>query len=301
MVLPTFYLFSWINLIQEKTGLDDVDTCIDPDHWRNYRWPIDYRHNSRGYRDAEWPEDLSNVTWCFGDSFTAGIGVPFTHTWPQVLQQRIKQPCINISMDGASNEWIARKIEELSQEITPKRIIIQWSFTHRRESNELFNLDYQWERFYNDIKDSSWPDCCSVKDFDRLPQHIQKEIVTDFADEEKLKLLDLRHSNYDLFSDENRRLHYVEDQDNNAKNTVECIQRVHCAVPNTDVIHSFIPEFGTLEEQAVVVSSIQQQGLKYVPVFAKLDLGRDGYHYDVLTANYIVDQIVKLIEPVDAI
>jgi hypothetical protein len=44
-------------------------------------------------------------------------------------------------MDGASNEWISRKIVELVNTITPKAIVVQWSFINRRErvllSNEI--------------------------------------------------------------------------------------------------------------------------------------------------------------------
>jgi hypothetical protein len=38
-------------------------------------------------------------------------------------------------MDGASNNWIARKVIELLKIIKPKLIVIQWSFIHRDESN----------------------------------------------------------------------------------------------------------------------------------------------------------------------
>jgi 16S rRNA G966 N2-methylase RsmD len=35
-----------------------------------------------------------------------------------------------------------------------------------------------WERFYNSIKDSHWPDCCNEGQFFKLPKHIQDEVLT---------------------------------------------------------------------------------------------------------------------------
>ena len=80
---------------------------------RQYLHPITYNYNSRGFRDQEWPDsmtELREATWCVGDSFTVGLGSPVTHTWPNVLQQTLQKKTINVSMDGASNNLIARKV-----------------------------------------------------------------------------------------------------------------------------------------------------------------------------------------------
>jgi hypothetical protein len=75
-----------------------------------------------------------------GDSFTSGLGVPYHHTWHQVLSDKLKINTINVSMDGASNSWITRKTIDLL-EIKPKNIIIQWSYIHRRESTDITLTD----------------------------------------------------------------------------------------------------------------------------------------------------------------
>ena len=67
-----------------------------------------------------------------------GLGSPAEHTWPCLLRHRVPYPVINISMDGASNNWIARMSNIIRAGVKPRAIIHQWSYAHRREkdSNE---------------------------------------------------------------------------------------------------------------------------------------------------------------------
>lgn len=135
MILPKFTLPSF------KHQMDTLEHAFNKEHFINYPSNISYQCNSRGFRDNEWPstiEELNNCIWCFGDSFTLGVGVPFDHTWPQILEQKTGRRCINISMNGSSNTWILRKVKEVITEINPKNVVIQWTFMHR---NELANTN----------------------------------------------------------------------------------------------------------------------------------------------------------------
>ena len=134
MILPNFILPGRIGTVEQYSGIDSLDHCVDRDHFRSYPYAIQYQYNSRGYRDQEWPSDLNNAIWCPGDSFTAGIGSPFEHTWPCLLQKISGQPCINISMDGASNDWILRKANELLDQLQPSAIVLHLSYIHRGEN-----------------------------------------------------------------------------------------------------------------------------------------------------------------------
>lgn len=40
------------------------------------------------------------------------------------------------------------------------------------------DLDFHFELFYNNVRDSSWPDCHSIKDSQTLPANLQKELLT---------------------------------------------------------------------------------------------------------------------------
>lgn len=159
MILPDFKIDSLCNSETEFTGIDSIEKCRNKTHFKNYPYKISYKYNSRGFRDDEWPEDLENCVWCFGDSFTKGLGSPREHTWSYILQQRIGHRTINVSMDGASNDWISRKLVELVNTITPKAIVVQWSFISRRErvpapgevvSDENRRTQYREDSTYED-------------------------------------------------------------------------------------------------------------------------------------------------------
>lgn len=140
MILPKIKLVTFSNQCLEYSGLDKLEECFDKEHFLNYPYKVEYKYNSRGFRGPEWPSDLSNICWCIGDSFTAGLGSPFNHTWHYVLAEKANIQTINISMDGASNSWICRKTIDLLA-IKPKNVVIQWSYIHRRETDNIHDLD----------------------------------------------------------------------------------------------------------------------------------------------------------------
>lgn len=131
--LPSVKVWSRINAKFDISGLDDYDRCFNQKWFKAYPYPVSYSYNSRGFRDSEWPELLADAIWCIGDSFTVGIGAPIEHTWPYLLSKATGIRAINIGMDGASNEWIARMSIAIA-EIAPRKIIHQWTYTHRREN-----------------------------------------------------------------------------------------------------------------------------------------------------------------------
>ena len=141
MILSDLFLPYRINQHWVTSGIDSIKRCLNKQHFLNYPHKVEYQYNSRGFRDAEWPEtteELQNAIWCVGDSFTVGIGSPYEFTWPQVLAKATGRRCINVSMDGASNTWISRRARQIIHEINPTHMVVLWSYTHRRE---LPNVD----------------------------------------------------------------------------------------------------------------------------------------------------------------
>jgi hypothetical protein len=132
-ILPDFIINAYANGETLYTGIDSLVNCTDKNYFKNYPYSINYKYNSRGFRDTEWPEQLDDCIWCVGDSFTSGVGQPYEHIWPQVLSNKLNIRTINMSMDGASNNWISRKIVRIAEVIKPKTIIVQWSYVNRRE------------------------------------------------------------------------------------------------------------------------------------------------------------------------
>ena len=297
MILPDFVLLSRVNLEEKFTGMDSKEFCQDPKWFAQYPHAVSYAYNSRGFRDEEWPDDLNCATWCFGDSYTVGLGNPQQHTWPSVLQRKTHTRCINVSLDGASNQWIARKIVSLSQCVAPQCVVVHWSYIHRRESSESAltkTLNGHWCEFYNKIKDTDWPDCLTINDFDQLPEFIQKEIVEIHAGRAEHALLAYRPA-AGVLDDEDRRLYF----DPNSNQAADVADTIRCiATVNTlglKVIHSFVPEFASKSSAAEIIEYLDQQGCCYVAPFHKKDLARDGHHYGAVTADFFTDQIIRLI------
>lgn len=297
MILPDFVLLSRANVEDKFSGIDSTEFCYSSQWFAQYPHPVTYNYNSRGFRDAEWPDDLTRAIWCFGDSFTVGLGSPMDHMWTSMLQRKIHTRCINVSLDGASNQWIARKIESLSQSLMPSCVIVHWSYIHRRESSKSIltkTLDRHWTEFYNKIKDPTWPDCLTVNDFDKLPEFIKQEIVEIHAGRAEHVLL--THCPVPgLIDDESRRLFFdpASDEPADIDDTINCIARVNKLGIN--IVHSFIPGFAVDSAASKIIEYLDQQQCRYVAPFGRLDRARDGFHYDVTTSDFFTDQLIKLI------
>ena len=158
MILPNIILPELVNHYCETSGVDTYEHCFNKSHFKAYPYKVTYQYNSRGFRDKEWPSNLQDCIWCVGDSFTVGLGTIFENTWTQVLSKVSNKPVINISMDGASNQWISRKCIEIIKEINPSNMVIMWSYAHRRESNNATITDLERRMHYKAYQ-TEFDDC----------------------------------------------------------------------------------------------------------------------------------------------
>ena len=166
MILPDFNLTSRSDQHWMYSGIDSFDRCLDKTWFAQYPYAVEYHFNHRGFRDDPWPEsldDLRQAIWCIGDSFTVGVGQPFDHIWPRVLATVTGRRTINISMDGASNEWIARRAKRVINDISPQHLIVMWSYVHRRENADA-SLKDEDRLLFCDAR----PDTDSNDDIDNL-------------------------------------------------------------------------------------------------------------------------------------
>jgi hypothetical protein len=314
-ILPNFVLYHTINQQMEYTGIDSLESCIDKKHFKNYPHTVKYQYNDRGYRDQAWPTtitELENSVWCFGDSFTVGLSAPVEHTWPWLLGQQMNKRTINVSMDGASNNWIARKVKDLVTTISPKTIVLHWSYLHRREKTQtestadvIAGFDAEWKRFYNTIRDPSWPVCESYRDFGSLPERIQTEILNDHYNPLMHRWFNPQGQNMEIIPDESLRAFCSsepsDDETDDVNNLIQCIDLVEkTKSKNTRIIHSFIPYFFGVPRSSSTFMSVFQQlnnmKVEYVPSFHQLDMARDGHHYDIKTAEFLVQQLIDILD-----
>jgi hypothetical protein len=121
------------NMTCQTFGLDSAEQCLDPVLFENYPESINYQFNELGYRDCSYTQYQGNEIVAIGDSFTLGLGVNVEQTWPKVLEKLLNYPVRNFSLNGASNDWMARKIVSILDFFQPRAVIVHYSFSHRRE------------------------------------------------------------------------------------------------------------------------------------------------------------------------
>lgn len=283
MILPNFILHSRKNKTWNESGIDSFNECHDREHFKTFPHPVIYQYNSRGFRDTEWPstlEELQECVWCVGDSFTVGIGSPAEHMWSNILQSKINKRCINVSMDGASNKWIARKVIETLRTINPKLIIIHWSYPTRGEIDDNTLTD----------EDRRLPDV-DLNDYNQLLIENFTLIKNVESYKKQCKIIhsfipDSNFCNQDHISD--------------VWNTVKSaswpqlpsnLSEFKQLDPN---IAKELDEFFNVYKLLNIFYHLLNE-ISYVPEFIKLDLARDGLHYDIITATNFVDQLENLI------
>jgi hypothetical protein len=285
MILPELKLSSRINKFWNFSGIDDINSCKDKKHFLSYPYTITYEYNSRGFRDHEWPEslkELKNAVWCIGDSFTVGLGSPKEHTWPFCLSKITGRRVINVSMDGASNEWISRIAKSIIRAIDPINIVIMWSYTHRREhSNALLN-DEDRRMFYGPVdklrsKSDDWQNFLNSKS--------------------QVDLLSKNSIQFSIPGFHHDHVHWSKIRGNKwpktAPNTLEELntlpawirtelKELHQCLDSLCVDLSFNHD---LQHQHSVVPVCQQ------------DFARDGLHFDLITAEWVAEHaLVQLLD-----
>lgn len=288
MILPQVILPQLKNQCLDTTGLDSRQHCLNKNHFESFAYPVTYHYNSRGFRDLEWPanqQDLINSVWCIGDSFTAGVGSPFEHTWPWVLQHELQTRTINISMDGASNNWIARQASVILETLQPRVMIIHWSYLHRREGliNLAQKITHMFLLHYENIRDPSWPNITQIEQFSTLPVNIQHELLN------QSEVPWRQHIN----DDQLRLWNIKSDLEQDLINTQKCMEMVENYCDYTKLIHSFIP--GSTKGYKPDFDHFIKPKHAMIDEFLPLDLARDGHHYDIKTSRYFVSQIVQIL------
>jgi hypothetical protein len=185
-------------------------------------------------------------------------------------------------MPGASNEWIARKIKRILEEINPQYIVVHWAYLHRTESNDTRLTDEA--RRKEMLKDISIDN--QVNNFKRIRDSINKGLtkiiesgipsffpiythkeykqkITTVGGEDWPDLINIALEDFNLI-------------DNWIKKELEDFEILDQVTDYLTYKH-FLIEF----EDIIFVEQV--------------DLARDGKHYDILTANNFVDSIIKVL------
>lgn len=294
MLLPDLYLAQTAGKTFEHFACDTPELCSDRRWFDQYAWPITYEFNSRGFRDQEWPDDVQSATWCVGDSATVGVGQPLAHTWVQQLSQRLGQRCVNVSLTGASNAWILRKVLSVLTSVQPRRMIIQWSFLHRRENNIETQADEDRQLHYDPDMN---PDTALADDIELFRYMIQTVKTAAVYTEIVHGLVPnafpgMNRSELEGWWFEQRLSHWPQQ----LPQTPHDIPR---GMVSELARHSLGP---TLEQHYAMQDYASKHDivlLDQLDTNYQRELARDGQHYDAKTAARFVDSVVQIIQSRD--
>jgi hypothetical protein len=116
-----------------------------------------------------------------------------TEIWPN--NQITLDSQINVDKIYFRCNPFANDIEDILGELPYKKIVIYTDYhsqdllAHYKKANWYSHSGTKytkfkkflkgWQKYYTNIKDSSWPKCLSVRHIDRLPENIQREILAD--------------------------------------------------------------------------------------------------------------------------
>jgi len=280
ITLADLVIQSNINKRFQYSGIDSIDACANRAHFLSYPHNIEYTYNSRGFRDQEWPEsqcELRDAVWCVGDSFTVGLGSPFMHTWPQRVSAASDRRTVNVSMDGASNDWIIRVTEAIAKEVNPTNIIIMWSYTHRRErsdsslSSELRRLPFaratvedDWQNF-SDCRQRLGPLDSNIVEF--VIPHFHATLNSDLEE----LWQKLRGESWPPRPPVN-----INELNNLPTNILAELENVH-------------GQLDYLRDHLATIELLKQQNI--IPV-ELMDLARDAHHFDIITADWVAELAV---------
>lgn len=231
-----------------------------------------------------------------GDSFTVGVGSPVDHTWPYAVAQELNKRVINVSMDGASNEWIARRAVDVYHAVQPSNMIIMWSYFHRRESTDTTKSDEARRR--QGGFDSRTDDLCvDIDNFHEcvdkvtlLPADCIHLVIPDAvpgitqAEPYQQDLQDMWNSikgnswpdQAPLTEEEYRQLpQWIIDE----------IRTVRCC--NDRFAHVY--------RLAAIGPNIQRRtdGHRYCGPVPRLDTARDGHHFDILSSQWVATAVAQ--------
>lgn len=123
------------NLQVDSLGIDSLQHCFNKKLFIDHQ-PVTYQFNSWGYRTHPVNQFTQNPILVLGDSFTLGLGNNVGQRYSDLIEYNLNHQVLNFSLNGASNDWICRKLSQLLKIFKPKAIVLHYTFSHRRERTQ---------------------------------------------------------------------------------------------------------------------------------------------------------------------
>lgn len=122
----------YANMKTNTLGLDSREHAFDSQMFEQHS-TIQYQFNEVGFRTHPVTQFQQDAILVLGDSFTLGLGNHATDRFSNIIEQTLDHQVLNFSLNGASNDWISRKLEQLLILFNPRAIVLHYTFSHRRE------------------------------------------------------------------------------------------------------------------------------------------------------------------------
>jgi hypothetical protein len=214
-----------------------------------------------------------------GDSATVGVGSPIDHTWCKILENKTQRRTINVSMDGASNQWMCRWAQQIHEQINPANMVIMWSYLHRREDPNVALTD-EFRRIWN-------------------TRSTVEEDLEDFK-QCVLALKLIKGVQHFVVPGANQYEHWLNIWKQVAgESWPEQPLTVKDFLNLPEFVLKEMKEFGVYKKLYLATEANEQFRLfckeQQIHIVEVLDLARDGHHFDQLTSVCIVDQMSRLI------
>lgn len=155
----------YANLQTDSLGLDSAEHCFVKSLFAQHE-PVQYQFNSLGYRTHPVQNFERNAILVLGDSFTLGLGTNTNKRYTEILEQNLNHQVLNVSLNGASNDWIYRKLCQLMPLFEPRAVVLHYTFSHRRERPQS-----QW---HDDERTECEPMYSSSENFQNWADNFQK-------------------------------------------------------------------------------------------------------------------------------
>ena len=126
----------YANLKTDSLGMDCREHCLNQRVFDQHPG-VSYQFNEIGFRTHPVNQFQSNAILVLGDSFTLGLGNNTTERYTDILESQLSHQVLNFSLNGASNDWISRKLQQLIPLFRPRAIVVHYTFSHRRERPRL--------------------------------------------------------------------------------------------------------------------------------------------------------------------
>jgi hypothetical protein len=184
-------------------------------------------------------------------------------------------------MDGASNDWIARKTLRILDAVSPQNIVIQWSFFSRLESTDatLSDEDRRIHFDYNDL--------FLRHEFDNFKKNFS--------------LIESAKSKTNIIHSFVPNAFLLPDIKNIWNNLKGIDWPAHPPKTRKDLhsLESFIIDelvtFDDFENIEIYLEYCELLSNTNIINYAQLDWARDGFHYDIKTVTNIINQILPLL------